>query len=356
MRLQPMTVVGDRSSATAGSSTMSRILLRTNSAARSLASLREQQVAERSEEGQPAVRPPLLELPLALLGVGGEGELLVARGARAEGRHGLGVGGAQGGVVGLDGRHLVGVERPVVGGHGVGGRALEHGEVGGLLGDDGDELDRRRSRADHAHALAGEVDALVRPATGVVGVALERVDALEVGDVRRRQAPGGHDEELGRYVIADIGGDRPALGRLVEHGRLDPRVELDVAPQVEPVGHVTRVLEDLGLGRVALRPLPFLLQVVVELVGVLHALDVAAGPGIAVPVPGAADVAAGLVDASRQAEASQSVEHVHAGEAGSDDHRVEVAVRCRFAVRTGHGPPHWPTSPTSSRAIGPTTN
>ena len=106
--------------------------------------------------------------------------------------------------------------------------------------------------------------------------------------------------------------------------RLHARVELDVAAQVEAVGDVVGVAQDLGLGGVALAPLPLLLQLVGELVGVLHALDVAARARIAVPVPGAADAAAGLEHARREAHAAQPVQHVDAGEAGADDHRVKV--------------------------------
>ena len=77
----------------------------------------------------------------------------------------------------------------------------------------------------------------------------------------------------------------------------------DVAAQVEAVGHVVGVAQELGLGGVALAPLPLLLQRLVELVGVLHALHVAARTGIAVPVPGAADAAAGLEHARGEAHA-----------------------------------------------------
>ena len=161
----------------------------------------------------------------------------------------------------------------------------------GLLGDDRDRLDRRRAGADHADALAGEVDALVRPAAGVVRRALEAVDAREVRRVRRRQAAGRHDAERAETSVAALGRDRPAPRRLVEGGRGDARVELDVAAQVEAVGDVVEVAQDLGLRRVALGPLPLLLELVGEPVGVLQALDVAARAGVAVPVPGAADAA-----------------------------------------------------------------
>src|SRR5204862_106975 len=83
-------------------------------------------------------------------------------------------------------------------------------------------------------------------------------------------------------------------GRVVPRGRGDASVELDVVAQVEAIRDVVRVLEDLGLRCVALGPIPLLLELVGELVRVLHALDVAARARVAVPVPGAADATARL--------------------------------------------------------------
>ena len=80
-----------------------------------------------------------------------------------------------------------------------------------------------------------------------------------------------------------------AIGALVEHGAFDAGVELDVGAQIEPVRDVVGVFQDFRLRRVALAPVPFLLQFVGERIGILHAFDVAARAGIAVPVPGAAD-------------------------------------------------------------------
>ena len=118
------------------------------------------------------------------------------------------------------------------------------------------------------------------------------------------------------------------LSVLVEFGRDDIRVQLDVAAQVEAVGDVVRVAQDLGLAGVALGPLPFLLQLVGERIGILHALDVAARARIAVPVPGAADARAALVHARRHAEPAQPMQHVEAGETGADDDRVVDFVCC----------------------------
>ena len=83
-----------------------------------------------------------------------------------------------------------------------------------------------------------------------------------------------------------------------------------------------QVPEDLGLRRVALAPGPLLLELLGERVRVGHALDVAAGTGVAVPVPGAADVRGGLDAESGHAELAQPVEHVEAGRACPDDDRV----------------------------------
>src|SRR5690606_27782430 len=97
----------------------------------------------------------------------------------------------------------------------------------------------------------------------------------------------------------------------------------DVAVQVEAVGDGLDVAQDLGLAGVAVRPLPLLLQLGGEGIGVVDALHVAAGPGVAVPEPGAADAGARLEDARPQAEPAQPVQHVQAGEPGPDDQGVQ---------------------------------
>src|SRR5205814_10240670 len=73
------------------------------------------------------------------------------------------------------------------------------------------------------------------------------------------------------------------------------------------------------LGAVALRPLPILLQWVGEAVGIFQALDGAARAGIAVPEPGGADPRAGLVGAHPEAEATQPMDGIEAGQAAADD-------------------------------------
>ena len=255
----------------------------------------EQEVVVGAEEGEAAVAPSAARtLPGAPRRVTSRADRSVRSHAGAErGRHEP-VLGAELRVLGLDLLHRHRVERLVPRRHRVGGRALEHRELGGLLGDDRDRLDGRRAGADHAHPLAGEVDALVGPRAGVVRRPLERVGAGDLGRVGGAEAAGGHDDEAGRHVVALVGADAPGAGGLVEGGGRHLRLELDVLAEVEAVGDVVGVGEDLGLRGVALGPLPLLLEVLVEAVGVLHALDVAARAGVAVPVPGAADAVAGL--------------------------------------------------------------
>src|SRR4029077_750473 len=116
----------------------------------------------------------------------------------------------------------------------------------------------------------------------VVQLAREALEARDLRDPRYRQASRRHDQEGGGEAPAVVRTDRPALARLVP-GRLDhPRTEPDVAAQVEAIGDVLEVREDLGLGRVALGPRPLLLELVRPRVGVGHAFDVAARPGVAV--------------------------------------------------------------------------
>jgi hypothetical protein len=118
------------------------------------------------------------------------------------------------------------------------------------------------------------------------------------------------------------------IGR--DHGGL----QLDVRTQVEAVGDVVEVAQDLRLGGVPFGPLPLLLQVLGEGVGVLHALHVAARARVPVPVPGAADTVTRLEDADGEVRAPQPVQHVQAGETGPDYYGVEV-VRASF-IHTGY--------------------
>ena len=94
-------------------------------------------------------------------------------------------------------------------------------------------------------------------------------------------------------AVAVIPSHRPAPAE-ASNAAAERACEPDVATEVEAIGDVLEVPQDLRLGGVALRPGP-LLPARGPGVGVRHALDIAARAGVAVPEPGPAD-AGRLVD------------------------------------------------------------
>src|ERR1700731_2048291 len=116
---------------------------------------------------------------------------------------------------------------------------------------------------------------------------------------------------------------RPCVCLAIENRLFYPRVELDVSPEVEAVSHVVDVAQDLRLRAVALGPMPFLLQLVRERIRVLHALDIAATPWVAVPVPSAADPVAGLEGTHFEAKFTQAMDGVETADSGADDDRIK---------------------------------
>ena len=157
----------------------------------------------------------------------------------------------------------------------------------------------------------------------MVPLALERLQTRNAGCARGREIARRHDAERGGDDLARVGLERPGVGLAVEDGGADARVELDIAPEIEAIRNMVDVAEDLRLRAVALGPLPFLLQLVGEGVGILHAFHVAAAAGIAVPEPGAADAACGLIGSDLQAEAAQAIDGIEAPYARAHDDDIE---------------------------------
>ena len=89
--------------------------------------------------------------------------------------------------------------------------ALEDGEVSDLGCDGGDDLQAGGAGADDADALAGQVHAF-GPGAGVVDLALERVDARDIGDVGGGEQAEAVDEVLRRDGFAGVRADDPAVG------------------------------------------------------------------------------------------------------------------------------------------------
>ena len=162
----------------------------------------------------------------------------------------------------------------------------------------------------------------MRPFAGVIDRPVEILGPLEGRTVRRRQAADRHDAEFCGDLVAAIGLDLPAFGSLVEGRCNHACVEHDLPPQIEAIRDMVGIAKDFGLRRIFLRPAPFLVQLFREREGILQAFDIAARAWIAVPVPGAANAAAGLEHLCRKAEPSQTMQHVHAGKARADDDGV----------------------------------
>src|SRR6185312_8546146 len=181
-------------------------------------------------------------------------------------------------------------------------RPLEDGELLGLGCDRGRGLDATRARADEPDALPREVDAVARPGRGEVDVAVEAIETRYVGHARGREASDRGDEKARREHVVVLGADLPAIRRVVERRRGHAAGELDVASEIEAIGHVVEVLLDLGLFRVPTRPLPLVGQLARERVAVVVALRVAPRAGIAIPVPRTTDTIACLDDSHAQVE------------------------------------------------------
>ena len=125
-------------------------------------------------------------------------------------------------------------------------------------------------------------------------MALEGLDAGNAGKLRNVQRAGADADELRGEAVAAIGVDHPALGCVVPFEVLHLGVEQRVVVEAELAADAPALREDFGrVGVLLARPVPGLL----EQRHVDHRGRVALGAGIAVPVPGAAEVAALLDDA-----------------------------------------------------------
>ena len=216
---------------------------------------------------------------------------------------------------------IFGIQRRVAGRQAVIGSALEHMQVGGLLGDLGNQLDCRRAGSHHTHAQTGEVHRFVGPQAGVVGLSFEAVEPGDFWQRGGRQATGGHDAVTRSKHIALVGLDGPEVGVFVELRRHHTGFQLDPPFQVETLSHMVDITQYLRLCGIFFSPLPLLLEVVRKRVRVFEAFHVAAGARITIPEPGAADAGAGFEHLDVQAKFQKPVQHVEAGETGADhDH------------------------------------
>src|ERR1051325_10790288 len=178
--------------------------------------------------------------------------------------------------------------------------------------------------ADDADALAGEINPFLRPAMGMAGLPLEGVDAGNVWHGGRRKNADRSDQKPRSVATAVFQRDFPAAAVFMVVGRGDAAVELDVTAQIQLVGDKVQIALSLGLGSEVLAPIPFVEQLLRKGIAVSPAFGIETRARIAVPVPGPADIAAGLEGTHAQSELPPPVELVEAGDARTDYDRVEI--------------------------------
>ena len=166
---------------------------------------------------------------------------------------------------------------------------------------------------------------------------LESVDAFDVGRVDRRQKPQTGDQMPGRYGFALVGGNAPQAGCLVELGGFQIGVKLIAATQVKPICHMVQISQDLGLGDIAMGPVPFLQQVFVKGIAVDIAFGIRQRAGIAVPVPSAAYIRRIVDGAHVQALlVTQFMHRIKPAKTGPDNNGVKIGAFgfCCFHFRS----------------------
>ena len=157
----------------------------------------------------------------------------------------------------------------------------------------------------------------LHPAPGVI---------FQPGNFRclgQRKTADGRQQIARAHFIAAISAHYPLVRCLVESAVHDPGIEGIVPAQVEAVGNVIGILENLGLGGEALTPLPLGQQFGRERIGIVEALHIAARAGIAVPEPGAADVRCGLEAEGCEPHFAEFIVRIEPGKAGTDHRNID---------------------------------
>ena len=121
---------------------------------------------------------------------------------------------------------------------------------------------------------------------------MKRLHPGDVGQFHQVQDPDRHHDEAGLDLVAPVGSDYPQRLLIVPLGRLHGRVEHGIVDQPVLVGNPFEVLADLVPKGV---PASGDVGALLEQWHVDVGLHVAHHPGVAVPVPGAADPT-GFVD------------------------------------------------------------
>ena len=136
------------------------------------------------------------------------------------------------------------------------GGPLKNRQVGGCFGHHRNGLNASRSGANHAHPLAHEVNAFMRPLPGVIPLALEGIKAFDLRHIGGRHVADRGDQVLGLIDVTRISRGTPHVELIDITCRGHQGVEANVRSQVELVGDMIHVTPNLGMAGKALSPLP----------------------------------------------------------------------------------------------------
>ena len=211
------------------------------------------------------------------------------------------------------------------------GRSLEDVNLGGMVGDLGDELNRRGSCPDDRDPLAGKAAGPI-PSCGVEGCPRELVGTGNLGDGGQVQrADAGHDR-AGRVNAARRRRDAPAPDDLIPFHALHLAAESDVGGDSVLARAVPQVLPYFVLRRE--HPGPARIELERERIHVGR--HVARTPGISVIPPRPAQVLALLQDHEMVVSGLlQRDRHAQAGKPGSDDDDRIAACRVHPRISSG---------------------
>ena len=163
----------------------------------------------------------------------------------------------------------------------------------------------------------------MRPSCGTQELALVTVDTRNLRVFRNRQGAGCHDAVGCVDLVTAIGAHCPQRARFVPDRAGHARIELEVFAQIEPLGHEIEVSQELRLAGKLFRPCPLLLDLGGKGEAVVYARQVDASARVTVPVPHAANVAAGLEACNLKSHFAESVNRIHSAEASSDHDHVQ---------------------------------
>src|ERR1700722_2877602 len=204
--------------------------------------------------------------------------------------------------------------------HNPGRRALEKRKLSGARGDLGNELDGACTSANHGYVFAIQVDAVI-PGGRMKCGARKTLQARQCGVLRHVQATDAGDQHPCPDAHPRTGDGLPHALCLIPSRLLKARMQPDVGGEFVTLHAAFQIVVNFLLPRIHARPIRRWL----EREGIQVRGYVARATGIAVVVPGAADVVALLEEQKRiHARFAQLDGHAHPGKAAADYEHVDL--------------------------------